>query len=179
VGTASEQSVALDRAANPVSRESTSLQAARQVNAIVRRLGHRRFGRSHASRCSMKELRADCDQSLIEDYFQQELQKASTILPLWDGGTVWFWEFDRELFSVTLRIEKEAVIGNLTIICTTPISQSGPFEWQDCEVRITKDQESFVVSDAKAAFRLRACVVDVVENCEPLNFIFKDGAVSQ
>jgi hypothetical protein len=120
----------------------------------------------------MKELRADCDQCIIDDYFQQELLKASTILPRWDGGTVWFWEFDRDLFSVTLRIEKEAVVGNLTIICTTPTSQSGPFEWSDCEVRLTKDEKGLVVCDAKASFRLRACVVNVVENREPLNFIF-------
>ena len=73
----------------------------------------------------MTELRADCDQSLIEDYFQQELLKASKILPHWDAGTVWVWEFDRDLFSVTLRIKKESVLGNLTIICTTPISYSG------------------------------------------------------
>lgn len=127
----------------------------------------------------MTELRANCDQSQIEDYFQQELRKANAILPNWDGGTVWFWEFNRELFSVTLRIEKMGVAGNLTIICDTPLSQSGKFEWQDCEVRITKDRKSFVVSDVKASFELRAFVVDVIENCEPLNFIFKDSAVNK
>ena len=126
----------------------------------------------------MTELRADCDQAQIEEYFQQELLKANAILPNWDGGTVWFWEFDRELFSVTLRIEKMGIVGNLTIICSTPVSQSGAFDWQDCEVRITKDQKSFVVSDVKASFELRASVVDVIENYEPLNFIFKDSAVN-
>jgi hypothetical protein len=127
----------------------------------------------------MAELRANCDQSLIEDYIQQELLKASKILPHWDGGTVWFWKFDRDLFSATLRIEKESLLGNLTIICTTPISFSGPFEWQDSEVRVTKDEESFIVSDAKASFLLRACVVDVIENCEPMNFIFKNRAANE
>ncbi len=106
----------------------------------------------------MTELEATCDQSLIEDYFQQELLKASRILPHWDGGTVWFWEFDRDLFSVALRIEKESVLGNLTIFCSTPLSYSGPFDWQDSEVRITKDEQSFIVSDAKESFLLRACV---------------------
>src|SRR5262245_1277488 len=121
----------------------------------------------------MRELQPNCDQSLIEDYLQQELLKANTILPRWDGGTLRFWEFDPNLFSVTLRIEKEAVVGNLTIICITPLSMSGPFEWGKCEIRLTKDEKSFVVSDAKASLRLRACVVDVVENWEPLNSIFK------
>jgi hypothetical protein len=124
----------------------------------------------------MTELEPTCDQSLIQDYFQQELLKTSKILPHWDGGTVWFWEFNKDLFSVTLRIEKESVLGNLTIICTTPIWHSGPFEWQDSEVRVTNDDQSFIVSDAKASFLLRACVVDVKENCEPMNFIFKNKA---
>ena len=121
----------------------------------------------------MKELRADCDQSLIEEYFDQELRKASAILPLWDGGTVWIWEFDRSIFSLTLRMEKPSTPGNLTIVCTTPLSQSGPFEWRDSELRVTRDDKSFVVSDAKAGFVLRACVVDVLENCDPQNSIFK------
>jgi hypothetical protein len=127
----------------------------------------------------MTELNANCDQTLIEDYFKQELLKASKILPHWDGGTVWFWAFDRDLNTLTLRIEKQSVRGNLTIICDAPISQSGPFEWQESEVRVTKDRESFVVSDARASFVLRACVVDVIENCEPMNSIFKNEAVEQ
>jgi hypothetical protein len=121
----------------------------------------------------MAELRGNCDQSLTEDYLEQELLKARDILPQWDDGTVWLWEFDRELFSMTLRIERESTPGNLTIRCTTPISMSGPFEWSNSAVRVTRDKQSFVVSDTKASFSLRAHVVDVVENCEPLNFIFK------
>ena len=121
----------------------------------------------------MKELRGDCDQSLTDQYFEQELRKANEILPRWDGGRVWLWEFDRDLFSVTLRIEKESTPGNLTIICDTPICMSGPFEWGRSAVRVAKDEQSFIVSDKEAGFSLRAEVVDVVENCEPLNFIFK------
>jgi hypothetical protein len=120
----------------------------------------------------MAELRADCDQTLTEDYFQQDLQKATRLLPQWDGGTVWLWDFNRELFSLKFRIEKPSKLGNLTIMCTTPISQSGPFEWQDAEVRVTKDAESFIVSDTKAGFVLRTAVVDILENTEPLNAIF-------
>jgi hypothetical protein len=121
----------------------------------------------------MEELRGDCDQALVEQYFEQELRKARNILPRWDGGTAWLWEFDREIFSVTLRIEKESNPGNLTILCETPISMSGPFEWNDSELRVTRDERFFTVSDLKASFSLRASVVVVVENREPLNSIFK------
>lgn len=114
----------------------------------------------------MTELNADCDQSLIEGYFQQELLKAAKILPQCDGGAVCFWEFDRELWSVVFRIKKESMPGHLTIDCTTPLSYSGPFEWQDCQVRVMKDAISFIVSDAKASFSLRSCVVDVEQSCE-------------
>lgn len=120
----------------------------------------------------MPELRADCDQSLVDDYFDQELAKASSILPTWDGSAVWFWEFDRSLFSVTLRLEKRGVAGNLTIVCTTPISMAGPFEWTGSRLRVDRDKDSFVVRDDAVSFLLRAHVVDVIENAEPLNGIF-------
>jgi len=121
----------------------------------------------------MVELEPNCDQSQIEEYFLQELAKACEILPKWDGGVAWVWQFDRELFTLTLRIEKQGIAGNLTMVCTTPLSHSGPFQWRNCEVRLTKDDASFWISDAKASFLLRAAVVDVYEDCDPLNAIFK------
>ncbi len=49
-------------------------------------------------------------------------------------------EFDRELNEITFRIEKEFVRGNLTIDCQIPTTMSGPFEWQDAELRITRNK---------------------------------------
>lgn len=120
----------------------------------------------------MPELRADCDQSLVDEYFEQELAKASLILPKWDGSTAWFWGFDRSLFSVMLRLEKRGIVGNLTIVCTTPISMMGPFEWTGSRLRIDRDKRSFVVRDDDVSFLLRAHVVDVIENADPLCVIF-------
>ena len=121
----------------------------------------------------MDELRADCDQSLIDQYLEQELCKAQAILPSWDGRAVHFFQFDCEIFAVTFRIEHASRTGNLTIICTTQIVISGPFEWPSSALRLNKDAESLLLSDEKASFLLRAHVIDVIENAEPINVIFK------
>ena len=121
----------------------------------------------------MEKLTGNCDQGQTDEYLKQELKEARKLLPSWDGSTVWVWNYDKELFDITLRLEKESHIGNLTILCTTPIMYHGPFEWSNSRIRITKDDQSFIVSDKDADFYLRAHVVDVAENVEPLNGIFK------
>lgn len=110
---------------------------------------------------SKKKLDALCDQSDIEAYFQQELESAQDLLPVWDGSFVEFYEFDRDLFQITLKLKHPDQDGCLYITCDTPEKYTGTFEWLNSNVRISRTNSKFVVSDESAGFRLEAQVVDV------------------
>ena len=110
----------------------------------------------------MSQIPPNCDQSQLDAYFQQELAAAHPMLESRDGGFAYVAEFDPELFFLTIRVEHESQPNPLLIICETPSHFSGPLEWQNCKLRLTRDGE-FFLTDIGAGVVVRSCVIDVRE----------------
>ena len=114
----------------------------------------------------MSRIPANCDQSQIDAYFQQELAAARPVLESRDGGFAYVAEFDRELFSLTIYVEHESYSDRLVIDCETPNHFTGPLEWQNCKLRLTRNAE-FVLTDVGAGVVVRSCIVNVGETPTP------------
>ena len=99
---------------------------------------------------------------------QDRVRRFPTLLARWRGGYAKMWELTVSLKTLTIRVERRMVRGNLHVACLCPSYIQGPVDWEDCdlEVVLTEDR-SFIVRDVRAGMEVRAANVHLEENCEP------------
>src|SRR5947208_3311914 len=81
-----------------------------------------------------------------EECLQEKLRHFPTLLKRWKGGQARMYELTSSHKTLTIRIERSKVKGNLHVACLAPLHIHGPLEWSDCdlEIAIIGDSE-FVV----------------------------------
>ncbi|MFT3788753.1 MAG: hypothetical protein QM770_21720 [Tepidisphaeraceae bacterium] len=71
--------------------------------------------------------------------------------------------------SLTIRIEKPGVTGNLHVACIAPTHIRGPVDWDDCDIEVAVgSQDTFVVRDRRAGLEVHTGSIEVKENCMPV-----------
>jgi len=91
------------------------------------------------------------------------------MLDRWRGGRARMWELTISIKSLTIRVERSGVRGNLHVACIAPTHICGPVEWSDCDIEIALAAgDTFVVRDRRAGLEVHAGHVEVKENCSPV-----------
>lgn len=92
-----------------------------------------------------------------------------TLLARWRGGRAKMWELTVSLKTLTIRIERSGVHGNLHVACVGPTHIHGPVYWEDCDIEIIlNEDETYIVRDARAGLEVHTRNVDIAENCAPI-----------
>jgi hypothetical protein len=104
-----------------------------------------------------------------EERRRDQLRHFPTLLERWRGGRAKLWELTASHQSLTIRIERPGVRGNLHVICFGPILIHSPGSWEGSCIDVQLNEEGiFVVGDEKAGVQILARKVEVKENCEPI-----------
>jgi hypothetical protein len=104
-----------------------------------------------------------------EDRLNDILRHFPTMLGRWRGGHARMWELTVSIKSLTIRVEKPGVHGNLHVACVAPTHICGPVDWDDCEIEIALgSRDTFVVRDRRAGLEVHAGHVEVKEDCKPV-----------
>lgn len=103
-----------------------------------------------------------------EERRQDRLRHFPTLLARWRGGRAKMWELTVSLKTLTIRIERKGVHGNLHVSCIGPIHIQGPVYWDDSDIEIVPLEHGLIVRDARAGLEIHTENVEVAENCKPV-----------
>jgi hypothetical protein len=104
-----------------------------------------------------------------EDPRNDILRHCPTLLSRWRGGRARMHELTASIKTLTIRVERSGVYGNLHIACIAPTHICGPVDWDDCDIQVSiGTDDTFVVRDIRAGLEIHAGRVEVKENCKPL-----------
>lgn len=104
-----------------------------------------------------------------EERRQDRLRHFSTLLGRWRDGRAKMWELTVSLKTLTIRIERKGIGGNLHVSCLGPSHIHGPVYWDDCDIEIVPLEDgTFMVRDVRAGLDVRTENVEVAENCKPV-----------
>ena len=93
----------------------------------------------------------------------------ATVLARWRGGRAKLWELTVSMKTLTIRIERAGVTGNLHVWCFLPKHIQGPVYWDDCDIEVVPLEDGkFIVRDVRAGLEIHAANVGAAENCEPV-----------
>jgi hypothetical protein len=101
---------------------------------------------------------------------RDKLRHFPTMLARWRGGHARMWELTVSLKSLTIRVERKGVTGNLHVACIGPVHIQGPVCWDmsDIEIVLPEDHGNFVVRDVRAGVEIETESIELKENCEPV-----------
>lgn len=104
-----------------------------------------------------------------EERQRDQLRHFPTLLNRWRGGDARLWVYYVSHRSLTIRIERPGVRGNLHVRCGGVIHIHAPSSWEDSriEIDLTEDGD-YVVKDEKAGVQILAGGVSVAEDCKPI-----------
>ncbi len=103
-----------------------------------------------------------------EERLAETLRHFPTILARWRGGRARLWEYRVSHCSLTIRIERAGVLGNLHIDCSAELIH-GPVAWDNAEIAISLDAEGrFLIEDRAAGFRVVCYCPSLSENVKPV-----------
>src|SRR5208282_1006294 len=71
------------------------------------------------------------DDMMPEERRQDRLRHSREMLARWRGGRAKMWELTVSLKTLTIRIERQGVLGNLHVLCMHPTHIHGPVYWDD------------------------------------------------
>ena len=104
-----------------------------------------------------------------EERCRDRLRHFPTLLARWRGGRAKMWELTISLKTLTIRIERTGVRGNLHVACMSPTHIHGPVYWDDCDIEIALvEGGGVIVRDVRAGLEIHAAHVEVAENCKPV-----------
>jgi hypothetical protein len=104
-----------------------------------------------------------------EERRRDRLRHFPTLLARWRGGRARMWELTISLKTLTIRVERKGVSGNLHVCCIAPTHINGPVYWDDSDIEIQlAEDETFVVRDVRAGLEVRTMNVEIAENCKPI-----------
>ncbi len=108
-----------------------------------------------------------------EERRRDRLRHFPTLLARWRGGRARMWELTISLKTLTIRIERKGVEGNLHVFCLGPSHIHGPVHWDECNIEMVPLQDGgFIVRDVRADLEIHTENVGVAENCKP---VYKPG----
>jgi hypothetical protein len=104
-----------------------------------------------------------------EERRQDRLRHFPTLLARWRGGRAKMWELTVSLKTLTIRIERTGVHGNLHVSCLGPSHIQGPVYWEDADIEVVPLEDGpFIVRDVRAGLKIQTENVAVAENCKPV-----------
>jgi hypothetical protein len=104
-----------------------------------------------------------------EERRRDQLRHFPTLLRRWRGGRAKLWLLTASHQSLTIRIERPGVRGNLHVTSGGLILIHSPGSWEDCCIDVELTEEgTYVVRDEKAGVEIRAKNVSLFENCKPI-----------
>ena len=96
------------------------------------------------------------------------LRHFPTILARWQGGRARLWHYMVSHCSLTIRVERAGVRGNLHIGCSAE-SLCGPVAWENADIEISLDLEGrYLIEDRAAGFRVIGYCPSLTENVKPV-----------
>jgi hypothetical protein len=96
------------------------------------------------------------------------LRHLPTILARWRGGRARLWSYSVSHCSLTIRVERAGVLGNLHIDCSAEHIQ-GPVAWENAQIEISVDEEGrYRIEDRAAGFRVVGYCLALTENVKPV-----------
>jgi hypothetical protein len=104
-----------------------------------------------------------------QERLRDMLRHFPTLLARWRGGYARMYELSISHTTLTIRVERKGVRGNLHVACLAPTHIHGPVEWNDCDIEILLvNDERFIVRDVRAGVEVQAGSVEVAENLQPI-----------
>ena len=106
-----------------------------------------------------------------EDPRLDQLRHCPTLLKRWHGGTAKLWQLTSNHPTLTIRVQRSGVHGNLHVLCIEPFRIRGPGDWwENSSIEIVLSEgEGFVVRDERAGLEILTASVEIKENCSPLH----------
>ena len=91
------------------------------------------------------------------------------ILERWNGGNVKLWAYSVTHRSLTLRIERPGIEGNLHIYCSADHIRC-PTSWNKSDITIERLESSseYIIRDDPAGVEIRGACVELRENVPPV-----------
>jgi len=97
---------------------------------------------------------------------RDQLRHFPTLLARWAGGRASIWELTVSLKTLTVRVERSGIQGNLDVHCIGPSHIHGPVFWDNCEITVSlAADDTFIVLDVRAGLEIRTASVEVTEHC--------------
>ncbi|MFD0717698.1 hypothetical protein [Paenibacillus sp. GCM10027626] len=106
----------------------------------------------------------------MNDYTEKILKSGRTFLSRWQQANACVWEYHLSHTTITFRLEKPGVIGNLHIACIEPILYSGKFKWNNCcfQVNYNEEKQLYILTDKQNEVSIECEAIEFKENCKPI-----------
>jgi hypothetical protein len=103
-----------------------------------------------------------------DERLADSLRHFPTLLARWRGGRARLWKYSVSHCSLTIRVERAGVVGNLHIDCSAEFI-CGPVGWENADIEISLAPEGrYLIEDRAVGFRVVGYCPSLTENVKPV-----------